>query len=987
MAWRFFFSCLIVFPVALWAQDSWLFNNTFFQNYNMKNGLKSNYCYDVLQDSRGYIWVATLNGLNKFNGNNWSYFQQQSTLKKHITNANWVIDIDEEKDKGIWINTDRGIAFYEFKTDSVTKFVNPIKGWGKISAIGNNQIIVSSWTGIDLFEVKNNELKLQKHFTETEQNSFPTLYKDWNGNCWTCPEDQPSLVVINPATQSCKYLKSITYKGQNTSIVINNICQISADTFLLATKKYGVLKYVAKLNQAIDFLPAKLSNKNEYACISTYTINNTTYYLIGSKNAGLFIVNQTNGEVYNQQNNYTLPYSLTSNHVTAIHADNNQGFWVATTMGLSYFHPSLQKNKLYSFYNHAVIPESVVINCVYNLTPTNYLIGTDAGGLFAYNAETNHAFCATKGKFSNAQITSIAQTDLGILVGSNYGLLVYLPHQKQCIPFTLGHKTILNFVHNVKQLTTHLLAVCTADGLILINTKTGKINWNEPLKNSTHSEKLICKDALYTDGKLWVLRFFDGWQVFDFASQKCIYQSVSNQQLPLDYHNLTQDKNYVYISTTAGIIKQHKNMLNTVNVLKTNNGLAGDEIENALSTTDTTLLYTTPDGLYSYDLRNQSSTRMYWYENYIQKWHNQLSQTNFGYVYTVSNYFLEYNNSLGYKNYKTPSLTFESIFVNQQAVNITSDSLELNYNQNNITFNLAGLVYPNADKNYWTYKLNKLDTNTIVCTNGTIELHNLPPDDYIISITSYNNEGTSSAQPKTFFIKINQPFYSTWWFLTAVIALVIGILVFIVWYRNWQHQQLLLIRNQISRDLHDELGANVSSINIMANMLLNRVEHKTDQVLINISNYSVQISDTINDIIWNVNPNFDSIDELIKRMTRFASETIDASGITYSITLPETPHNYKLNNKVKYHLYLIFKEAINNAVKHAKANQLNITIQLTANEFAFCISDNGIGFVDKEIEKGNGLNNIKSRSEEIKANLTITSTHKNGTTVKLSIKL
>jgi ligand-binding sensor domain-containing protein len=147
------------------SEFDFTFSNSVFQNYTMKNGLTSNYCYEVLQDHKGYIWVATLNGLSRFNGNTWLNFQQQSKQTKYKLPANWVVDIDEDKLGNVWINTDIGIAMYHQKKDSIISFPKPIKGWGKISCTNTNQLLVSSWTGIIQLQQKNRQLSSTGNFS------------------------------------------------------------------------------------------------------------------------------------------------------------------------------------------------------------------------------------------------------------------------------------------------------------------------------------------------------------------------------------------------------------------------------------------------------------------------------------------------------------------------------------------------------------------------------------------------------------------------------------------------------------------------------------------------------------------------------------------------------------------------------------------------------------------------------------------------------
>lgn len=965
-----------------------VFGNTFFQNYSMKNGLTSNYCYDVLQDTEGYIWVATLNGLSRFSGNGWTPFQQQSMARKHVLPSNWVMDIDEEPGKGLWMNTDRGIAFYDTRLDSVIIFPEPVKGWGKILYAGSGQLLVSSWTGVDQLEQRRSTLASVKHYTGTENNSFPMIWKDQAGVAWCCPEDKPSLIQVDPVRRQLSYRSKIQIRGKGQTVVVNAVCQLSSDTLLLATRHHGVLKYSASSNHADFFLPDRLDSLKEYSAVAVYRWGSRRYVFVGTKHAGLYVADESGARVYHHEHVHDDPGSLSGSQVTAIYPDRQSGVWIATATGLSYFHPSLQKSRSYHFYDHPVIPASVMINAVCRLAPGRFLIGTDANGLFTYDHENRSAEAVNIPGSPEGSISSICRTSRNIWIGTKNGLYEYDVNTNRCRAFQTGGKYLTEQVLRVRLFNGGILAVCCQSGLLLLDAENQKVIWDERRVSSSGMSKRFCKDALYVNGKIWVLRFFDGWEVYDLKSRTCLYKTPqAMQKFPLDYHNITASPNHIYISSTAGIYQQQIDEPWNVRLLKTTEGLVGDWIVNVLAKGDSDLVYTNPDGLYTYNINRQVSTRLGVYENYIQKWFNQLDTIPGGYLYTVSNYVVEYLSETGIHNTLTPSLRIRELLVNHLPWDHTGNRLVLEHDRNNLTFRLSSLVYPAADKNYWVYHLNKLDTIPHTSRDGIIELKNLPPDNYTLSIESYNDEGLRSTHTAVISILIKQPFYSTIWFFILILLFAFGLGFSLFWYRRRQEARLSAIRSQISRDLHDELGANVSSINIMANMLLNRHGDTHDPVIRNISRYSVEISDTINDIIWNVNPKFDSVSELVRRMTRYASETIEPSGISYHIAQPSLTQHHALDNKVKYHLYLIFKEMINNAVRHANASHIDVTISATHNSFSICISDNGVGFDDLDTKEGNGLINIKSRSAEIGARLVIKSVKNEGTQLTVNIIL
>jgi ligand-binding sensor domain-containing protein/two-component sensor histidine kinase len=966
------------------------FANPVFQNYTMKNGLVSNYCYDVLQDKRGYIWVATLNGLCRFNGNAWQLYQQQSAKPRYALPGNWVIDIAEDAQGNIRINTDRGIATYQAQQDSIHILRTPVKGWGKILCQGN-RVFVSSWSGIDQYRSVGDSLVHEIHYTGSENNSFMHLYAGADGHVWACPEDNPSLMEIDANSRKMTHHKTIMLDGKSRSLIINAIASYSADTLLLSTKSEGVLKYCSRNQTAIRFLGDVLKPADEFSCALLYKIRGNSFLLAGTKTKGLCCIDLRSHHVYWYKHDQNDPGSLLSDHITALVPDNNEGLWIATSKGLSFFHPSLQKNKYYYFYNNATMPPGVLINAVYKLSDTEFLVGTDQNGLFLHHGVTKETIpivIATVAPTSPVKVTSFCRLNADeIAVGTNRGLFVYHINSHSIKHLLIGGKPFLQSLFAVKMLEGGKLGLCTGRGAVVYDLEDQKVIYSQITADS--SEGNYCKDVFLKGNDLWVLRLFNGYEKHKLSTQQAADLTPKNMiGKPVDYHGFSSASHLLFVATTAGIIVQDLAGTVKAQLLKTPQGLQGDAIENVLYFGNDLLYYTTPEGLYRFHVTQHKSDRIVSYENYPQKWFNQLSLSDDSLlIYTVSDYFMLNDPFFNFKNKMVPKCYVEQVSVNGKPLLMLKDTLTLKHHQNNIVISLAGLVYPESEKNAWYYRCNLPDTSLRQATNGEIVLNNLSPDTYELTIFSVNNEGVRSLHAKKLWLVIRKPFYNTWWFYSILfLLLVLGIYLPFA-YRKAQRERLIKIRNQISRDLHDELGSNVSSIHIMAGMLLNRQKNDDDQALRNISRYSVQISDTINDIIWNINPKFDSVDELIKKMVRYASESLDAARINYKVHVPHRLADVEIDNDLKYHIYLLFKEAVNNAAKHSAASLVNISVDFTARVFSFSVKDNGLGFNAGETEKGNGLYNMRSRAKEIKALFTITSAPHEGTEIHLTVKL
>ncbi|HSF89895.1 MAG TPA: ATP-binding protein, partial [Saprospiraceae bacterium] len=154
-----------------------------------------------------------------------------------------------------------------------------------------------------------------------------------------------------------------------------------------------------------------------------------------------------------------------------------------------------------------------------------------------------------------------------------------------------------------------------------------------------------------------------------------------------------------------------------------------------------------------------------------------------------------------------------------------------------------------------------------------------------------------------------------------------------------------------------------------------------------ISSASRQAMDLMSDIVWSINPKNDKMEMIITRMRQYASETLEAAQISFSLEVDEDSYALSLPIEQRKEFYLIFKEAVNNLAKYSKATRAQIQIETRKPELILKIIDNGIGFDPHIPYSGNGLKNMRTRASQIKGILHIQATPGNGTTVQLILPL
>jgi signal transduction histidine kinase len=194
------------------------------------------------------------------------------------------------------------------------------------------------------------------------------------------------------------------------------------------------------------------------------------------------------------------------------------------------------------------------------------------------------------------------------------------------------------------------------------------------------------------------------------------------------------------------------------------------------------------------------------------------------------------------------------------------------------------------------------------------------------------------------------------------------------------------VRNNIARDLHDDMGSALSSINILSQVALVEKNGNTQTYLQRIGDQSARMMEDMGDMVWSINPRNDSMSQVLIRMREFASEIFELKNIEYQFSEKGT-ENLVLNADQRKNLFLIFKESINNAAKYSQATTVEINIEQQDQTLIMSIKDNGQGFDEQKIKAGNGLRNLRERAKEINATLELRSTVGAGTEVNLNVPI
>nr|WP_295927746.1 sensor histidine kinase [uncultured Dyadobacter sp.] len=294
--------------------------------------------------------------------------------------------------------------------------------------------------------------------------------------------------------------------------------------------------------------------------------------------------------------------------------------------------------------------------------------------------------------------------------------------------------------------------------------------------------------------------------------------------------------------------------------------------------------------------------------------------------------------------------------------------------------------YHNTRLNRFRYQLEGWDDDSWhIFENGNkLLLNSLPPGNYKLRVQVSVAGADWGVQEWQAPVKVVAPWYKSPWFF-ILSTLVISLLIYLFYrYRLRQVLHIQQIRNGISADMHDEIGSTLSSITFYSQALLmqmDKPEHQ--QVVQKIKENAQQVQEGISDIVWSVKAGSDEIQDVFARMFHFGSGLAESKGISFHFETDPRLENRKLDMQTRKNLYLIFKEAINNAAKYAECTTLHVRISYENGHVNMVIEDNGNGFDRQAAKQGNGLTNMQQRAAQMEGQLMILSEEMSGTTIKL----
>ncbi|MBK9982824.1 MAG: hypothetical protein IPP15_10455 [Saprospiraceae bacterium] len=1005
-----YFSCFV--SLAVFAQH----DNISFEHFTTENGLSSPVTL-IAQDHYGFLWFGTTDGLNRFDGRNFVVYRNipgdTNSLTNNIINRLCIDSIGR-----VWVATNGGLCYYNFSDNAF----HAIAFNDTIEKIDRHRVYAVT-TAIDggiWFATKTHlhkwiEGSPVKTYTipALEGLTLKYLHARPDGNVWIGTSN--GLFVFNERTTTFiqRQITSPFSIDKKLYVTVHPIVLFDDNSFLIGSW-YGGLQKVFLENDSIRsvWYPDSIETDPRKHIVSGIARNPNGLWWIGTYGTGLSLFNADKGIFTDHfHHDPADPKSLSDDYVNDVFTDASGILWIGTDSGLDKYDPLTQQFKSIS------IPASPDEFSVYRLP---YTITEDAddsrwlwlciggAGLLHYNTlsrEFKRFFRDEKDPASlpDNTVYALYYDNKGrTWVSSRTGIFLFDEKSGKFRPSPFPVNTIPGGIHIIIQDKKNVYWFATySRGVYSYDEASGKLTsyvYNESNPNSLPDNRVF---SMMEDhkGMIWLGTQNKGLCVLDpstsgfrfFEHDKNDPGSIPDNGI---YDVYEDEQQHLWIATENGLAEMDLNDYKIKNYT-TNDGLCNNDIFSITPDHQHQLWLATNNGVSKFDPVNHL------FKNYFI--HDGLPTNSItGSVFCSSDGVLYFGSS-GMITFCQPErmkmnrrippvvITNLKIFDQQAPVMRNGDMLQpvhLSYKENMITFDFAALNFTNSILNQYAYKLEGFNEDWIRCGNKqSATFTNLDGGTYTFKVKAANNDGIWNESGTQVLLIVDPPFWKTWWFYLLCILFVASVLYTLYRFRINQFVKLQQIRLRISRDLHDDIGSTLSSINMMSSMA-NSAEvsaKKSSDLFQTISSASSQAMELMNDIVWSINPKNDKMEMIIIRMRQYASETLEAAQIPFTIDMDDACKQIILPIEKRKDFYLIFKEAINNLAKYSSATNVMIQMHYIGRMLTLIISDNGRGFELNKSYQSNGLKNMKARAEMLKGDISIESLPAEGTKVTLRI--
>lgn len=1004
-----------------------------FQTWDAKNGLSSSYCNTVIQGEQGYLYIGTNNGLYIFNGRDFKPFTY-STNSNYTREGN-VEDLIIDDYNRLWFaSVEYGVGLIHL--NELNRQVQYFKPGGtqndslqdsKVSRLcfdsKGNLWVGTRGNGLFRFDTA------AKKFEAVPTDNPTSLYNKYIRSFYLHNQDSlfvgliNGMSIINLKTGAASHVKFLLAEtGKSLRPTIRKVEPVGKDSFLLATDR-GT--FWLKLSE--QKLSSLYTNKKENIDFKDINSNDITRL----SNKEVWIATENDGIIFFNKDTRTFDYSylladhrsgISKNFVSKLYKDKAGNIWIAQQSGLGFFQTTHARFNNFSFTDKDIFSGSF-------LSYNNNLLCLNGSSVTNINTQTGNV--QTKSitiPGQKNQIPSCAAiyspTDCILFCFDNFFRLnlktlkvKQLPLRKEKIDTSFfKHFRIMQCIADtINGKKEFVLLAKTSNGNLLLNYDPDSGDLTEFIANGLNGDDLKTDYSHIEkagNGKYWISTANNGL-IYTVKGKRSIQYAANakneRHKIPngaISDFELTSEKDIWLLINKTGLvhIQFNEDEILKYEIFAEEHGLTDKRLFDIIADNNQNLWITSNSALFCFKKAEKEFFR-YSVMNGLGNIKFNVNEImavrttdgKIGLSDRVSN--ITWFNPLA-SDIPKPALIFTNILVNNQPTDISglSSNLRFSYSQNNISFFHDIIDFDKTRSYKVLYRLENFDKEWNIAGQSNEQRYmHLPPGNYIYRIKLEYANGSSSPE-KVVQFTIATVWYKTWWFKTIVALLCMTIIYLVI--QNYVNRKLYeqkkelelqnavaLERARISTELHDDLGSGLSTIRILSQSLNGSGDNiGKNPNLEKISSHSHELIQKMREIVWALNNENDTLDQLISYIRLQASTLLDNAGISYQYQIPECIPEIKVTGGNRRHIHLLVKEAVHNIVKHARATEVLFTVTITE-VLTVAIHDDGIGIPTgcTHVPSGNGIKNMKKHAEVVQGLLAIE--NHIGTTIQFSVPL
>jgi ligand-binding sensor domain-containing protein/signal transduction histidine kinase/DNA-binding response OmpR family regulator len=828
------FVCLLVLPAFSAAQPPKLK----FKHISGEQGLSNSTIETIFQDSRGFIWFGTRDGLNRYDGYQMVVYRYNTKDTSSISD-NYIRCIYEDRQHNLWIGTTNGLNRFDASKNSFQRYKHHPNNKGSLS----HNLVTSIyqdrrgnlWIGtfggsLNLFH------PAQENFTQygssksgsISDDRVNSIFEDSKNHIWIGTEN--GLNLFDPSTGRFQVITIATNPSDKANNVISVIKEDDQGNLLIGTEENGLILFNYQQN---IFKQYRHQEKNEASIgsnlVRAILIDKKGNTWIGTINGGLNLFKTATDSFYHYENEPDNVFSLSQRTISSLFEDNQGNLWVGTHRGgVNLFTPNTEK---FTLYRQQSIGNSLSYNDVKAFCEDhfgNVWIGTDGGGLNLFDRKKNSFRHYKFNPFDPKSIGSnevLAITEDGeqnLWVGTWGGGLCLFNRQSQNFTRYLNDpssKNVLssNFIQQIYEDHNKNLWIATYyGGLNLFDRKTKKVQ--RITEDPVHHTKLQGNNivSLIEDkaGNLWIGTDDGGLNCYNASTKTFTHYFNTEEKMP-DLRVLFIDaKGRLWVGQT-GLYLFHPEK-NSFSLYTDKAGLSTEFIKGMAEDSNGNFWIATSNGITQFN-PNNFSFKKYNTADGLQGLEfeaNAYMKTRDGQIYFggLNGFNCFYPEDIRINKYVPPvyitdfQIFNKKILVGEENSPLQADitqtkRIRLSYKQSTFSFGFASLNYTASENNQYAYKLENWDKDWVYAgSERKANYTNLSPGRYIFRVKASNNDGIWNESGPSLEIIITPPFWKTWWFQALVVALVAAAII--GYYQFRRRMELKKMEQRKKEELH-----------------------------------------------------------------------------------------------------------------------------------------------------------------------------------------